>query len=87
MVIPAYFRLNLGYNAKLMYGARRVQMNLPPSISWNSCARVGGYEVWQKSAIGCNCYFGKKLGTHFIKNMELIKVLMRWMRSFAIVFL
>ncbi len=63
-----FFRLSLDYNAKLMYDARGVQMNLPPSMSWNSGARAGGYEVWRESAIECNRYFlEKKLETYFIK--------------------
>lgn len=55
-----FFRLNLDYNAKLMYDARAVQMNLPDYMVKNTGAREGGYATWRQSAVECNLYFLKK---------------------------
>lgn len=55
-----FFRLNLDYDAKLMYDARAVQMNLPSYMVKNTGAREGGYSTWRQSAVECNLYFLKK---------------------------
>lgn len=55
-----FFRLNLDHNAKLMYDARAVQMNLPDYMVKNTGAREGGYSTWRQSAVECNLYFLRK---------------------------
>lgn len=68
-----FFRLSIDYGAKLMYDPRGVQMNLPPSMSWNSGAREGGFEVWRKSAIECNRYFLEKNWTKIAEKYSIDK--------------
>lgn len=55
-----FFRLNIDYDARLMYDARAVQFNLPDYMVKDTGAREGGYAVWRQSAIECNLYFLKK---------------------------
>lgn len=55
-----FFRLNLDFNAKLMYDARAVQLNLPDFMVRCTGARTGGNAIWIKSAIENNKYFLEK---------------------------
>lgn len=55
------FRLNLEFNAKLMYDSRGVQINFPVYMVRNSGARSGSYSIWRKTAVECNNYFLNKL--------------------------
>lgn len=55
-----FFRLNLDFNARLMYDARAVQFNFPDYMVKSTGAREGGYAIWRQSAIECNLYFLKK---------------------------
>lgn len=51
------FRLNLEFNAKLMYDSRGVQINFPLYMVRNSGARSGSYSIWRKTAVECNDFF------------------------------
>lgn len=76
------FRLSLDHEAKLMYDARAVQLNLPDYMVRLTGARAGGYEVWRQSAIACNRYFLQKLWPRIAEKYNLSLTVEEMQREF-----
>lgn len=67
------FRLNIDYNATLIYDSKACQFNLPNYMVRNTGARTGGYEIWKKTTIECNQYFLNKLWKKISLKYEINK--------------
>lgn len=68
-----FIRLNLDYNAKMIYQPKACQFNLPDYIVKSTGARSGGREMWLESAIVNNKYFLDKNWERIRSKYNLLK--------------